>query len=484
MTRVSNERWTADRLDHERHEVHRRQLDAPPPDLDEAIGWARKNAQRTSVTEVLRSAKERRDTCVVPRAGVANWEAQRRLMATLDEAGAGFLPITVDSLTRDLRFAEAAAQLAASTPEHSALNGFPVVAHGVDATRRLVEQFDKPVIARANAVDLRVCADASLAGGCTAFVSGPMYATLEYSKRVSLEESIPNWQYVFRLMGEYEAQGVPMAEDSPGFAQSGTCSVPSLMHVGVVIDGLIMAAQGVKNLMLYSMLQGNIAQDVASCLAVEDLMREYLDRFGFSDVSTFVASSDWNGAFPVRRPDAYGLIAANVFAAAIAGAPLNYVKSIDEGRGVPTAESNADSIRISRFLIHLLRSQASSLLNEQIERERHLNVIQARSMLDAVLDTGDGDPALGAIEALKTGVLDIPFSPNVHVRGDVLPVRDGTGAVRFLDSGSLVLTAEARALEAESLRSRAAQASDLTYEDVIADLSFLELDDLPRTHGG
>ncbi|CAB4950369.1 unannotated protein [freshwater metagenome] len=473
---VTNERLTDDAFHAQRETIFREQLGRAPYDLDEALAFSLENAKRGTVAAVLQKAKATGVAAVVPRAGVASWEGQRALMQMLDEAGAAYLPITIDSLTRELQFAEAERRLASSTTEVSALNGYPIVAHGIEANRRLIQSFDKPVIVRANAVDLRITAETGLASGGTAFVSGPMYATLEYSKNTPLSEGISKWQYIFRLMGIYSEAGVPMADDAVGFSQSGTCSVPALMHVGVILDALIMASQGVKHIMLYSMLQGNIAQDVASCLAVEQLATEYLHKLGLDDVSTYVASSDWNGAFPERRPDAYGLIAANVFAAAIARAPLNYVKTIDEGIGVPTAESNADSIRVTRYLMNLIGRQAHAWRTPEIEFELHLNLIEARAILDAIIDLGDGDPVVGSIKGIGTGILDIPFSPNIHVKGNVLPIRDASGAVRFLDHGALPIPAEALEMERERLSHRSADPSALGYQDVVDDLQFLELD--------
>lgn len=484
---VSNAKIPFDEWQVQREDVFREQLGQEPYDLDETTPWAVENARRGSMSGVLAAAKADGSTVVVPRAGVASMDGQRELMRALDEAGAGVLPITIDSLTRERKFEEAAKRLAASTRDESLLNGFPIVAHGIAATRELITSFDKPVIIRANAVDLRIVAETGLAAGGTSFVSGPMYATLEYSKHTSLAESIPMWQYVFRVLGHYTEHGVPAGDDAVGFAQSGTCSVPSLMLVGTVIDALIMAGQGVKHIMPYAMLQGNIAQDVACCLASEELTQEYLQRLGFNDVTTYVASSDWNGAFPHRIPDAYGLISTNIVAAAIAKAPLNYVKTIEEGVGVPSAAANAASIRITRYLFRLIGLQADQLKSDAVDFERELILMQARAILDAVLDVGDGDPALGAVKALELGILDIPFSPNVHVKGNVLPIRDAAGAVRFLDHGNLPIPAEALRLESERLALRRGQGPELSYQDMIDDLDFLELNDgaagQPATEG-
>ncbi|GAA0970659.1 methylaspartate mutase subunit E [Acrocarpospora macrocephala] len=483
---VSNEMLDLDELRAQRASVFHRQLSREPYDLDEAWDFARSNAERCGMAATLARAKSTGDTVAIPRAGVAHWDAQLELMRTLSAAGAGVVPITVDSLTRSLKFEDAAKALAQSTPDRSVLNGYPLLAHGVERTRELISSVDRPVIVRANAIDLRLVAETAFASGATGFVSGPMYATLEYSKLGSLEVSIPNWQYIFRLMGEYAAHGVPIVEDAIGFAQSGTCSVPSLMHVGVVLDALIMAGQGVKHIVPYQMLQGHVAQDVAGCLAVGTLTDEYLAKLGFGDVRTYVASSDWNGAFPSRQPDAYGLLAANVLACAIARTPVNYVKTIEEGIGVPTAAANAASIRFTRYLTHLISRQAASLISPEVQFELELNLMEARAILDAVLDMGDGDPVRGSISALAVGVLDIPFSPNVHVRGNVLPVRDADGAVRFLDRGALPLPAAALRIEAERLASRRARSGsgELSYQDVIDDLSFLEFEEPTLPEGG
>lgn len=471
MADPSNSKLTDEEFLRERDELFRTQLGGEPLDLAEAVAFAQENVKRGSVAQVLQRAKSSGDPAVVPRAGVSGWEEQRQLMRALDEAGAAYLPVTIDSLTRELHFADAKKRLEAGTP----LNGYPLVAHGIESNRLLFQQFDKPVIVRANAVDLRVTAEYGFASGATAFVSGPMYATIYYSKNTAIADGIRKWQYLYRLMGHYTEAGVAMADDAVGFSQSGTCSVPALMHVGVVLDALIMAAQGVKHIMVYSMLQGNLAQDIASCLAVEQLVNEYLSRLGLDGVETYVASSDWNGAFPTRRPDAYGLIAANVVAAALAKAPLNYVKTIDEGIGVPTAQANADSIRVTRYLLRLIGRQADAWRTPEVEFELALNLMQARAILDNLLDVGDGDPVVGTIRTLASGELDIPFSPNVNVRGSVLPIRDAAGAVRFLDYGALPIPSEARDMERERLAARRADTASLGYQDVVDDLEFLEL---------
>jgi methylaspartate mutase epsilon subunit len=445
-----------------------------PIDLDEATAYARGVSATRNVSRLLAQAKADGRTLVEPRAGVASFEGMRQLLAELSDAGSDILPVSLDSLTRTLRFDDALAALERSTTEKSVLNGFPIVAHGVEGSRRLVELFDRPLHMRANAIDLRLASEVAFASGMSGFVSGPIYSTFEYSKKTTLAESIPRWQYVFRLMAHYTEAGVPIANDSIGLAQSGTYSVPSLMHVGVVLDALFMAGQGVKHVIPYAMLQGNLAQDVAACRAVGILTEEYLARCGFDDVEVYTTGSDWNGAFPPDEAAAYSLIALNTLAAGIARTPLIYVKSIEEGVGIPSAAGNAASVRATRFLLHLVRDQVDALEPAGAAFELELSLLESRAILDAVLELGDGDPVQGAIRSTEAGVLDVPFSPNVHAHGDVIPMRDAEGAVRFFDSGRLPIPDEARRLERERLDRRAAgKGAALAYEDLIEDFAFL-----------
>jgi len=263
-------------------------------------------------------------------------------------------------------------------------------------------------------------------------------------------------------------------DDALGLTQSASCSVPALMHAGVVLEALIMAGQGVKHVLSYAISQGTIAQDIAACLAVQQLTEEYLARLGFDDVEVYMTSNHFAGAFPPDEAAAFGLISANTVVAAMARATLLYVKSIEEGFGVPTAEGNAASVRSTRYLLHLLQGQDFGVQSEDVQFELELNLMEARAILDAALELGDGDPVRAAVRGFEAGVLDEPAAPSKIAHGDVLVVRDAKGAVRFLDPGNVPIPMEARKLERERLEERARiKQAPLGYEDVVADLEHI-----------
>jgi len=284
---ITNTMLTDDEFARERVEVFAQTPSTPVVDLDEAFDFSRREMSERSCPAVMSKAKQERRTLVQPRAGVAHLEGQRVLNHLLEEAGADILPITIDSMTRTHRWEHASRAALDSTAAKSLLNGYPLIHHGVENTRSIVLDSELPVHLRANSTDLRLVADVGFACGMSGFVSGPLYSCVQYSKNTTLAETIRNWQYVYRLMGKYTEAGIPIMDDALGLTQSASCSVPALMHAGVVLEALIMAGQGVKHVLAYAISQGTLAQDIAACLAVKQLTEEYLVRLGFDDVEVY-----------------------------------------------------------------------------------------------------------------------------------------------------------------------------------------------------
>jgi methylaspartate mutase epsilon subunit len=475
MTLATNNAMLTDaEFEELRRQAYAQSPSTPVVDLGEAFEFCNREMKDRNCCDVMLAAKKERRTLVQPRAGVANMAGEKRLLRVLEEAGADVLPITIDSMTRTQRFDAAAKAARDSVPERSLLNGYPLIYHGTKATRELILERKRPVHLRANSTDLRLIADVGFAAGMSGFVSGPIYSTVQYSKNTPLGEAIKNWQYVYRLMGKYTEAGFPIMDDALGLTQSGMCSVPALMHAGVVLEALIMAGQGVKHVLAYAISQGTLAQDIAACLAVQQLTEEYLAKFGFNDVNVYMTSNHWAAAFPPDEAAAYGLISLNTLVAATAHATMLYVKSVEEGFGVPTAEGNAASVRCTRYVLHLLSGQDFGLNSEEVQFELELNLIECRAILDAVLDLGKGDPVAGAVAAFEAGVLDEPAAPSRVAHGEVLVVRDSQRAVRFLDYGKVPIPANARAMEQEKLKERASKkGSALGYEDIVADLNHM-----------
>lgn len=386
--------------------------------------------------------------------------------------GVDYASSYIDSFTRTGRFEMAAKGLAeAEKSGRQKLNGFPFVCHGVAGSRKVMEAVDMPVFVWGPAVDLRLVMEIGLAGGHTGYSGGPLISFWNYAKDVPLAEVIGHYQYVNRLMGLYEENGVPILYGVSGVMP--TISPPSLMTVAKIIESLIAAEQGCKHLLLNNWAQGNLAQDVASILTHSKLTREYLDRFGHSDVETVTFSVDPTGRYPVEESRVYSLISYFAMIGVLAGAQILGVRTVDEAKHVPTKESISESHRCARMMINMLQDQANPIIDSrEVELEARMEELEARAILDKVLEMGDGDVVIGAIRAVEAGVLDQSYATTNQVKGAVMGVKDARGAARFMDHGHLPLARETIDFHKEKIAERErAIGRKVDYDALINDIT-------------
>jgi methylaspartate mutase epsilon subunit len=84
---------------------------------------------------------------------------------------------------------------------------------------------------------------------------------------------------------------------------------------------------------------------------------------------------------------------------------------------------------------------------------------EAMAIVDKALELGDGDVAVGVVRGFEAGTIDIPWAPNIHTQGAVIPVRDGKGAVRYLRTGNLPFSREILEYNESKIRERAEKIS-------------------------
>ena len=144
-----------------------------------------------------------RPMLIQPRCGVALIDRQIALFKTFKDIGVPVLSYQVDSFTRNNNYAAAEEEIAHSTIAESAINGFPVVNHGVPALRRVIREVRVPLQVRHSTREPRLLAEISYAGGVSAFEGGAICYNIPYYSDYQLAHSIPVWQYVDRLTGLY-----------------------------------------------------------------------------------------------------------------------------------------------------------------------------------------------------------------------------------------------------------------------------------------
>ena len=91
----------------------------------------------------------------------------------------------------------------------------------------------------------------------------------------------------------------------------------------------------------------------------------------------------------------------------------------------------------------------------EFKLEKEMICKEVRSIMDRILEMGDGDVAIGTVRACEAGVMDVPWSPNQFVKSRILPARDVDGYLRILQPGDMPFPRDVLDYHEERLRKRA-----------------------------
>lgn len=464
-------KWTEDEFFEIRKEVLSTWPTGKDVDLEEAVRYHKSLPESKNFSKKLLNAKNEGITLAQPRAGVALIDQHIELLNFLDnEGGADLLPSTIDSYTRQNKYENCEKGIEESKKAgRSLLNGFPGVNHGVSGCRRVVEATNLPLQLRHGTPDARLLSEIMLAAGFTSDEGGGISYNVPYAKSVSIEKTLMYWQYVDRLVGWYEEHGVSINREPFG-PLTGTLVPPSMSNAIGILEGLMAAEQGVKNLTLGYGQCGNLIQDVAAVRALESQAQEYFKNFGYEDVQLTTVFHQWMGGFPEDEAKAFGVISNGATAAALSGATKVIVKTPHEAIGVPTKEANAAGIRATKMVLNLLKGQQ---LSSSPELEKEIEIIKAETkcILDKVFELGDGDWAIGIVKAFEQGVLDVPFAPSIYNAGKMMPARDNVGKVRYLSLGNVPLSKELAEFNLAQLEERGRfEGRPVTFQMTVDDI--------------
>ncbi|MEG0132954.1 MAG: methylaspartate mutase subunit E [Clostridium sp.] len=470
---LKNKKWSEEEFFKVREEVLAQWPTGKEIDLQEAIDYNKKIPAHKNFAKKLIEAKEAGITLAQPRAGVALIDSHIELLNYLDkEGGADLLPSTIDSYTRQNRYEECEVGIQESIKaRRSLLNGFPGVNHGVEGCRKVFESVNLPLESRHGTPDGRLLAEITHASGWTSNEGGGISYNIPYAKSVTLEKTIYDWQYCDRLVGFYEEQGISINREPFG-PLTGTLVPPSTSNAVAIVESLLAAEQGVKNITVGYGQCGNLIQDVAAIRALEEQCSDYLRAYGYGDVYLTTVFHQWMGGFPADEAKAFGVISTGAAAAALAGATKVIVKTPHEAIGIPTKEANAQGIRATKMTLNLLGGQKMHL-SDELRTEIAIIKAETRCMVDKLYEIGKGDLATGAVKGFDMGIIDVPFAPSKYNAGKMMPARDNNGAVRYLKFGNVPFNAELKAFNMKKLDERGKYENrevgfQMTIDDIFA----------------
>ena len=438
--------------------------------LEEAVAYHKSMPENRIFSKKLIAAKKSGRTLIQPRAGVPVVERHIELLQHLEKYGeADLLPTTIDSYTRQNRYKEAENGINESLRlDRAMLNGFPAVNHGVAKCRQVIESVNVPVQVRHGTPDARLLTEIAYAGGFTSYEGGGISYNLPYCKNIPMERTIKDWQYVDRLTGLYEEMGVSINREPYG-PLTGTLVPPCISHAAAIIEALLAAEQGVKNITVGYGQCGNLVQDVAAIRSLEKLTEEYLAKYGYSDVVVTTVLHQWMGGFPADEAKAFGVISLGSAIAGLAKATKVIVKTPHEAVGIPTMEANAAGLRCTKQVVNMLADQ--DFRGDAITAEEEIIAEETRAIVDKCFELGMGDIAVGVCRGVESGALDVPFAPCRANAGLMLPARDNNGAVRILNFGNLPFSKELKDFHTAKIEERAkAENRKASFQMVIDDV--------------
>jgi methylaspartate mutase epsilon subunit len=408
-------------------------LTLPQVVSDEAV-LSRLRGTAKSVPRLLSQADLDGTVLLQPRCGVGDHRAMRELLMFLEEYGApDILSVTVDSFTRLLELGTAA-RLADEAPD--ALNGYPLIAHGARRATELVESVSVPLEVRHGSPDGRPLLAVALAAGITSFEGGGISYNLPYCKDVPLERSLEAWRQIDAACGSLASQGIDIDRELFG-TLTAVLVPPSLSLAVSLLEASMAAAEGVTCLSIAYPQQGAVLQDVAALRTIRVLSAKYLP----ASVRVYPVLHEYMGPFPPDACRADELILYGALTARLGQATKLVTKSNQEALGVPTAQANADGVRTARL-------GASDLLSfvtvdeDEIAEESSWIEREVAELVEPLLGAAS---LQGAVKrAFDRGALDVPFSASRHARREVVPARDLSGSVRYLDPGRLPLSQAVR----------------------------------------
>lgn len=472
MIKVKQQRIDEDAFMERRKEVLAVWPTGKEVDLEEAVAYQKALPDSKRFHKILQRTHEEGRIMLFPRQGTPLVEDEIALIRSLNELGIYLIPFTTDSYTRNLQLDKVEKGLQESIRTGKpALNGYPIINHGVKTNRKVVEATEGALDPRSSRIGQSLVAEIAFASGMNAFPNSFFGWIAGYDKKATVEECIETAQYTGRLIGYYADHGVIITTDCHGWLPNFV--IPMSVNMATqIIEALISAEQGVKSVFPQVNIQGCLAQDLADMRVLPKLMRQYLDRFGYTDViipGVFGSQSPLY-PFPQELGSAFGYIGYTAMTATLGRLDVCSVKTVDEAAGVPSMDSHRESYRAAQWIFGVLRDQEFEVDNEAIRQEEQVCTTEVTAILDKVIELGAGDIAVGTVKAVEAGVLDSPMSINIHAQDKVLGIRDRTGATRYLDFGNLPLPEDIKDFHRQKVAEREkAEGRKLDYYASIED---------------
>ena len=413
---------------------------------------ARQAAGRSDFGGFVHRARTTGTVVVQPRMGFEDPAVMRQglaAVAAVQAMTAG--TITLDSYTRTADYAAIRASLADGRP----LNGYPLVTHDVQVTRRMLSGMEGSgfqIQVRHGCAAPMDIVRAMTAAGLYATEGGPLSYCLPYG-RLPVRESVGNWRRACEALAARRGPDIEPHLETFGGCLLGQLCPPSLLVAISVLEALFFRQHGLRSISLSYAQQIHHGQDLQALSALRTLATEHL-----AGVDWHLVLYGYMGLYPATPDGARRLAARAARLAAEGGADRLIVKTSAEAHRIPTIAENINALQEAARGIHHARAALQPASQGTASRNPVLD--EARVLIDATLSLSP-DVGTALVRALRSGVLDVPFC--LH------PDNPGRSRSRIDEHGRLVWSQTG----AMPLRPSPGPSAGLSSANLLAALSYM-----------
>lgn len=362
---------------------------------------------------------------VQPRMGFADTARMRAgLIATKRARAATAGTITLDSYTRVGDDEAVRAALAAGAD----LNGYPIVGHGPDATRALVDGIldaDFPIQVRHGSADPRHIVAALLASGLDATEGGPVSYCLPYS-RMPLVQAVDHWARCCDLLAAARSPEREPHLETFGGCMMGQLCPPAMLVALSVLEGMFFWQHGIASMSFSYAQQTHAEQDEEAVRALRRLVAEFVPG-----AQSHIVIYTYMGVFPRSAQGAARLLEESARLAVRAGAARLIVKTTAEAFRIPTIEENVSALEYAALIARRERERPAPPVVADTGIYR-----QARAMVEAVMES-ESDVGRALVVAFARGYLDVPYCLHPDNANRTRGYLDPSGRLLWRQIGSL-----------------------------------------------
>ena len=405
---------------------------------------------------------------VQPRGGFPTYKKQFALNEFFVNANVDVLPLTIDSNTRLNDYATAKKMLRLSEENDvDMLNGYPLVNHGYRTTRKMITHFNKPVSLRHGTPDARLLIETAIASGIFEIEGGPITYLLPYSKNFPLDKAFLYWKYVEKICANYSRLNEPINRESFG-PLTATLVPPAITITIQLLEMLLSLEEGVKSFSVSFSQTGSVNQDIVMGAVIRKLSAHYAKEIDCEDAKIHLVYHQWMGAFPTNKSFAEQLINMSTVIASMVGADKIITKTREEASGIPTKEANAATVANTQYTLGIL----NGLPRIVDEEEEEILTLEVHAIMEAVFN----DPAdtlwRKVFNSIKSGIIDVPFSPHIINHNEMITIRDAKKNIRIIKRGNVPIPD--RCYEYEKSQCDLSKDTTSIVNDIIHDIGIMQ----------